>query len=106
MYLIGGNSAGTLQAGVSYIKMLSDGTMSGSWQTTTAFTTARMAWGGNFSTIWGGYIYITGGCTTINGSGYCTGIGTANQLSRSNDETTLPNCGRISGCTNARTSMT
>ena len=102
MYLIGGNSAGTLQSSVQYIKMASDGTMTGSWTTTTAFTTARMAWGGSFSTIWGGYIYISGGCTAINGSGYCTTIASDVQLASINADGSVTDWGAITGVTSAR----
>lgn len=61
MYVIGGASATTAQSTVYYIKLNNDGTMTGNWITTTPFQTARLSWGGNMSTIWGGYIYVTGG---------------------------------------------
>jgi len=102
MYLIGGNSNGTLQSGVSFIKLDADGKMQGSWTSTTAFSTARMGWGGNFSTIWGGYIYMAGGCTAINGSGFCTTIASDVQLASINADGTLTDWNTISGVTSQR----
>lgn len=102
MYVIGGNSSGVLQSSVQYIKIATTGLFSGSWTTTTAFTTARMAWGGNFSTIWGGYIYITGGCTAINGSGYCTTIASDVQLASINADGSVTDWGTITGVTSSR----
>jgi len=102
VYLVGGNSSGTLQSGVSFIKLTSAGIMSGSWQSTTAFTTARMAWGGSFSTIWGSYLYVQGGCTAINGSGYCTTIASDVQLASINADGTVTDWGTITGVTSSR----
>lgn len=80
LYVIGGDSGGVIQTAVRYIKLNNDGTMAGSWASTTAMNAGRMSEGGNFSTIWGGYIYISGGCTSISGSGpagadYCSTTG-------------------------------
>ena len=95
-YLIGGNSSGTLQNSVHYIKLASDGTMQGSWTATTSFTTARSSWGGKFSVLWGGYIYLSGGCTAVNGSGYCTTIAGDTQLASINADGTLTDWSSIS----------
>lgn len=65
LYVIGGASTTTAQTAVSYIKINSDGTLAGSWVATTAFNNARMAFGGNFATVYGGYLYITTGCATL-----------------------------------------
>lgn len=89
VYLIGGNSSGTLQNSVHYIKLATDGTMVGSWTATTTFSGARMAWGGNFSAVWGGFLYISAGCTAINGSGYCTTIANDTQIASINADGTL-----------------
>lgn len=80
LYVIGGDSGGVVQSAVRYIKLNNDGTMAGSWASTTSMSTGRMSEGGNFSTIWGGYIYISGGCTQISGTGpvgadYCSATG-------------------------------
>ncbi len=66
LYVIGGANASTTQTTVYYIKVNNDGTLAGSaWATTTALPSARAANGGNFTTIWGGYIYAAGGCSTF-----------------------------------------
>lgn len=103
MYVIGGNTSGTLKATVEYIKINNDGTMTNnSWISTTSFVSARMSWGGNFSTIWGGYIYVTGGCTAVNGSGYCTTIASDIQLASINADGSITDWGSIAGVTSAR----
>jgi hypothetical protein len=102
MYLIGGNSSGTLQSAVHYIKLASDGTMSGSWTSTSSFTTARSSLGGNFSTIWGGYIYVAGGCSAVNGSGYCTSILSDVNLASINADGSITDWGSIAGVTSSR----
>lgn len=102
MYLIGGNSAGVLQSAIHYIKLSSTGTMTGAWVSTSAFTTARMSWGGNFATIWGGYIYVSGGCSVINASGYCTTIRDDVILASINADGSITNWGTISGVTSSR----
>lgn len=101
LYLIGGNSNGTLQNSVYYVKLASDGTMAGSWVSTTSFTTARMAWGGNFSTIWGGYIYIAGGCTALS-SGNCSTIAGDVQLASINADGSITDWGNIAGVSSPR----
>lgn len=76
LYALGGNAtfAGTPVSTVEYSKLNADGTMN-TWTTaSTMLTTGRMTGGGSFSTIFGGYIYINGGCAAVNASGYCTDI--------------------------------
>jgi hypothetical protein len=102
VYVIGGNIANVSQNTVYYIKLATDGTMLGSWQTTTPFGTARVSNGGNFSTIWGGYIYISGGCTTQNGSGFCTAFAGDSQLASINADGSITDWTTISGVTNSR----
>lgn len=102
MYLIGGNSSGTIQTTVSYVNMKSDGTMDGSWVTTTALDTARMAWGGKFATIYGGFIYIAGGCSVVNGSGYCTTVQDDVRLASINADGSLAKWTSILDVTNER----
>ncbi|HEX9678997.1 MAG TPA: hypothetical protein VGA08_00005, partial [Candidatus Saccharimonadales bacterium] len=101
MYLIGGNSSGTLQSSVHYAKLNNDGTMN-PWVATSSFTTARSSWGGNYSTVWGGYIYLAGGCTAINGSGYCTTIADDVQLASINADGSLAPWGSMSNISNQR----
>lgn len=101
LYVIGGNANGTLLSSVQYIKLNSDGTMIGNWLTTTPFTTGRMAWGGNFSTMWGGYIYVAGGCSGLT-NGYCSTIRNDIQLASVNADGSLTDWGSISSVTNSR----
>lgn len=77
IYLVGGvNASSNVLSTVHFIHIKSDGTLD-TWISTTAFSTARGSYGGNFSTISGGYMYINGGCglmtttncTSINSSG-------------------------------------
>jgi len=74
MYLVGGASTTTPAATVQYIKINADGTLASSWTTNaTSFTTARAAYGGNIATIWGGYMYVNGGCSAVT-TGDCSTI--------------------------------
>lgn len=106
IYVIGGNSSGILQSTVHYIKLNSDGTMVSSWAAAADFTTARMSWGGNFSTIWGGYIYIMGGCAAIDAEGECTSTGITNggsiELASINADGSIAFWGKISNVANAK----
>lgn len=103
LYVIGGTSGTTTQSSVYYIKLNSDGTMVSSWNTATnPLPAGRTSGGGNFSTIWGGYIYIAGGCLTLNASGYCTSIANDIQLSSINADGSLTDWTTISGVTSAR----
>ncbi len=99
MYLVGGNSSGTLQNSVQYIKINSDGTLASFWVTTNTFTTARQNIGGSFATIWGGYMYIIGGCSAINGTPSCTTVKGDMQLASINAD------GSITGWTTQTTSL-
>lgn len=115
LYLVGGNSNGTLQNTVNYIKINDDGTLVSSWASANDFKIPRMSWGGNFSTIWGGYLYVSGGCSAIDPEGQCTalgienagtaqpdGTGTAVELASINADGSLAFWGSISNVTNAR----
>lgn len=86
VYVIGGASSVTVVTNtILYMKLNSDGTMAGTaWASTTApLDTAgtaavnRMSLGGSFSTIWGGYIYIAGGCSGISVASSVTSCATA-----------------------------
>ena len=106
IYMIGGlsgtASTANLLSSVQYIKLASDGSMTGSWITTNAFSAARMSWGGSFSTIWGGYIYVAGGCTAIT-SGYCSTVASDVQLNSINADGTLADWNTILNVSNQRT---
>jgi hypothetical protein len=102
LYLIGGNSNGTLQNSVHYVKLNNDGTMN-NWVSTTPFDTARMTWGGSYSTIYGGYLYINGGCSSVNAtSGFCETTEGDVQLASINADGSLSDWGEIIGLTSLR----
>lgn len=115
LYLVGGNSNGTLQNTMNYIKVNDDGTLVSSWSSANNFNIPRMSWGGNFSTIWGGYLYVSGGCSAIDLEGECTssgitnggthqadGSGTAVELASINADGSLGFWGSINNVSNAR----
>ena len=97
LYVIGGASSigGAPSSSVQYITLNSNGTMAGNWLTTTSLenssgaTEGKMTEGGNFSAVWGAYIYVSGGCTAVNGSGYCTSVASDNQLASINADGSL-----------------
>ncbi len=82
LYILGGGNSGTLLNTVWYNHLTSSGTMNATWLQATSFTTGRESHGGIMSGIWGGYIYLAGGCTTVNatGTGYCSAIASDVQL--------------------------
>ena len=103
LYLVGGNSNGTLQNSIHYAKLNNDGTMN-SWNTTTSFSTARMTWGGTYSAVYGGYLYLSGGCSAVDGTtGYCTTVQGDTQLASINADGTITAWGSINDLTNLRT---
>jgi hypothetical protein len=92
IYVIGGATSltsGSPLANSQYITLNSDGTMAGNWLTSTSFSTGRMTNGGNFTTTWGAYIYLSGGCTAYNASGYCTTVASDTQLASINADGSL-----------------
>lgn len=90
LYVVGGASTigGTPLTSVYYSKLNSNGTLN-SWVQTNGFTTPRMSYGGNFTAIWGGYLYLNGGCSAVNGSGYCTAVEDTTQLASINADGSL-----------------
>lgn len=105
LYVLGGNAslAGTPVSTVEYAKLKTDGTMN-AWVTNpnSIITAGRMTGGGSFSTIYGGYVYINGGCTAVNASGYCTSIASDVQLASINADGSLAEFNTILGLTNDR----
>ncbi|HPW48349.1 MAG TPA: hypothetical protein PLJ97_03320, partial [Candidatus Saccharibacteria bacterium] len=106
MYVIGGfegarTSSSNLRNTVYYSKLNGDGTMN-AWQTTGSFNGARATFGGSNSTVFGAYIYLTGGCTAVNASGYCTSMANDTQLASINADGTLSEWGVISGLSTPR----
>lgn len=73
VYMIGGSFYPNATATVYYAAIQSDGSL-GAWAPTTSLPAAR-AW--HSSAVYGGYIYITGGCTDWPNNN-CTGPGISN----------------------------
>ena len=102
VYLVGGNNNGTMLGTVHYNKLNSDGTMN-TWTSTNAYTgSARSNMGGQYATIWGAYVYLAGGCTAVNASGYCTTYATDTQIASINADGTISPWGGISSLENQR----
>lgn len=104
IYVIGGDAtfSGSPVANVDYAKLNSDGTMN-SWVATDSLeSSGRLTLGGSFSTVFGGYMYVNGGCTAVNASGYCTAIASDVQLSSINSDGSLGGWNTILGLTNDR----
>lgn len=100
MYLIGGNSNGTLRNTVYYSKLNNDGTMN-PWTATSNFTTARSSFGGSMTALWGGYLYLAGGCSALSGS-YCSTIASDVQLASINSDGSLAPWNSINNLSNQR----
>jgi len=49
---------------------------------------------------WGAYIYISGGCSAVNGSGYCTTVASDTQLASINADGSLDVWNTVGGVTN------
>jgi hypothetical protein len=107
LYAIGGDTtfAGTPVTTVEYVRLNSDGSMN-SWVATSSLTSGRLALGGSFSTIWGGYIYVAGGCTAVNASGYCTAMASDMQLASINADGSLAPWNTMLNIENARIGYT
>jgi hypothetical protein len=83
---------------VQYSRLNSDGSMN-SWQTaavdgSNTFNkpngeTGRGSMGGTLVGVWGGYIYLAGGCTSVTASGICTAIASDVQLASINADGSL-----------------
>lgn len=106
LYVLGGNNNGTMLSTVHYSRINSDGTLN-TWQTAnldgiTGFSGARSSHGGLMAGIWGAYIYIAGGCATVNGSGYCSSLQGDVQLASINADGTLDNWNSIRNLDNRR----
>lgn len=80
VYLVGGASSigGAPTNTVHYATIRDDGYLS-DWSQTSSFSGGIMASGANFSTFFAGHLYVTGGCSAVNGSGYCTTVNNTTQ---------------------------
>lgn len=105
LYVIGGSNSigGAPSTVISYNKINSSGSLN-SWQTTTPMSNGRMQTGGNFSVIWGAYIYVSGGCGAVNGSGYCTSIRNDTQVASINTDGSVDVWNTVGNVTDQRMS--
>ena len=103
LYIIGGASTvgGTPLSSVYYNKINTNGTLN-TWVQTTSFDTGRISNGGNMSVVWGAYIYISGGCNTVNASGYCTGVSSDTQVASINADGSIDVWNNVGGISNTR----
>lgn len=94
LYIVGGrDSGGNFRSDVWYSRLDSSGNL-GTWTQTSGFTTGRATWGGNFTAIWGGYLYLGGGCTALSGA-YCSTVASDVQLASINSDGSLAPWGTI-----------
>lgn len=103
LYVIGGASSTTAAPTntTQYSKINSNGTIN-AWVQTTSFNTGRRGGGTNISVVWGAYIYISGGCTAFNGSGYCTTVASDSQVASINADGSLDNWNNMAGLSDTR----
>lgn len=103
LYVIGGASSvgGTPLNSIYYVKINSDGSLN-NWIQTTSFSTGRLTGGGNFTTVWGGYLYISGGCSAVNASGYCTTVQSDTQVASINADGSLDQWNNVGGVSDQR----
>lgn len=107
IYLIGGASSigGSPLATVYYNKVNADGTLN-AWTQTTSLPAARMTDGGDMGSAWGGYMYVGGGCSATNGSGYCTTVANNTYVASINADGTLDDWNTVGSLSDARTGHT
>lgn len=105
LYVIGGDSSasGSLLNSVEYIRLDDDGTFLGSWESTASFNTARRTDGGDFTTIFGAYIYLSGGCSSVS-SGDCQTVYDDVQLASINSDGSITEWITVDGAVNSRSS--
>ena len=111
LYVIGGMYGGITPAAAAkntvYVsKINTDGSIN-DWRTTTpigngAASGNRASFGGTMTTIWGGFIYVAGGCNSVNSSGYCTSISTDTQLASINADGTITDWTTVLGVNSSR----
>ncbi len=102
VYVIGGNlgggaAGGTLTETVLYASIASDGSIAdSSWKSANSLvksdgTTiqAMENFGNQFSMVYNGYLYVTGGCTAVNSSQACTAVASYAQLAQVNADGSL-----------------
>ncbi|MGY4893720.1 MAG: hypothetical protein ACO1N2_03455 [Candidatus Saccharimonadota bacterium] len=90
LYVLGGSNSvgGAPSTDVRYNKINADGTLN-NWVQTTSLPQGRFTGGGTMAAVWGAYIYVSSGCSTVNASGYCTGVHSNIQLASINADGSL-----------------
>lgn len=103
LYIIGGSSSigGAPSNNVYFNKINPDGTLN-SWVQTTGLTNGRMNQGGNMTVVWGAYIYLSGGCGAVNGSGYCTSVASDSQVASINADGSIGAWNNMANVTDTR----
>lgn len=103
LYVLGGAaSVGSAPTGnVTYNKLNADGTLN-TWTSTTAFAPGRMSVGGNISVVWGAYMYVSGGCSAVNASGFCTTIESGAEVSSINADGSIDVWNDMAGVSSQR----
>ena len=103
LYLVGGAGSpggAPFTSSVSYIKINGDGTLASNWQSTNSFATGRVTGGGTNAVVWGGYMYVSGGCGTTNSSNFCTNVLSDTQIASINADGSLDTWATVSNVTN------
>lgn len=105
LYIIGGANSlsGAPLNNVYYNILNSDGSLN-NWIQTTSMSSGRLSNGGNFSVVWGAYIYTSGGCNSTNSSGFCTNILSDTQVASINADGSVGAWNTVGGVSSQRTS--
>lgn len=109
MYILGGASTvgGAPISTVYYNKINSTGTLN-TWIPTASMASGRMSNGGNFTTVWGAYVYVSGGCGTVIGAGkdYCSSILSDSDVASINADGSIDTWNAIGSLSDQRTGQT
>lgn len=104
LYIVGGSSSptGAPVATVWQSKINASTGAIGTWQQTKSFTTGRVSGGAKITSVWNGYLYISGGCSVLDANGYCTTAQSDTQVASINSDGSLDNWYVMPGVTDAR----
>lgn len=103
LYIVGGASSvgGAPTGNVHFTRLSASGAMN-TWVQTTSFPTGRISNGGNISVIWGAYLYVSGGCSAVNASGYCTTVQPDTKVASINADGTIDVWNDMAGVSSTR----
>ena len=103
LYLIGGASTvgGAPLSSVYYAVISSNGTLN-SWVQTSSMPIGLETNGGDFATIWGGFIYVSSGCSAVNSSNYCSTVSPSTYLASINADGSLDAWGQVGNVSDSR----